>query len=476
MTWQTVVGLEIHAQMSTETKMFCACVRETGAEANHNICPVCTGWPGALPVLNAEAVRRAIRAAISLGCQIQPESRFDRKNYFYPDLPKGYQISQFYRPYALGGEIHFPREDGTDAVLPLVRIHMEEDAGKSIHADDQTSRIDLNRCSSPLLEIVTEPLPMSGVEAANCVRSTREILRWIGVSDADMEKGNLRADVNVSVRPTGSDPLGTRTELKNLNSFVSIQRSVEVESARQIQVLEAGGVIRQETRLWHQEDEVTEEMRGKEDSPDYRYFPDPDLPVVIIESADIERERSSLPETPASRRVRLVEQLQIAPREAESILARREFGDFFDAMMAAGLSAASASNWFRGEVLRHLNELELNLDDYPLTAESIAAVVKSVEEDRISVAKGREILQKSIADGRSPTEILAETSEQVSDESTLMAWVQGVLESHPDVVDKIRAGDARLMGFLTGQVMQASKGAANPRKVQQILQRLIQQS
>jgi aspartyl-tRNA(Asn)/glutamyl-tRNA(Gln) amidotransferase subunit B len=291
-----------------------------------------------------------------------------------------------------------------------------------------------------------------------------------------MEKGNLRADVNVSVRPTGSDPLGTRTELKNLNSFVSIQRSVEVESARQIQVLEAGGVIRQETRLWHQEDEVTEEMRGKEDSPDYRYFPDPDLPVVIIESADIERERSSLPETPASRRVRLVEQLQIAPREAESILARREFGDFFDAMMAAGLSAASASNWFRGEVLRHLNELELNLDDYPLTAESIAAVVKSVEEDRISVAKGREILQQSIADGRSPTEILAGTSEQVSDESTLMAWVQGVLESHPDAVDKIRAGDARLMGFLTGQVMQASKGAANPRKVQQILQRLIQQS
>jgi aspartyl-tRNA(Asn)/glutamyl-tRNA(Gln) amidotransferase subunit B len=455
MSWKTVVGLEIHAQMSTRSKMFCACVRSTGTAPNQHLCPVCTGWPGALPVINQAAVRRAIRAAISLGCGVQRESRFDRKNYFYPDLPKGYQISQFYRPYALGGEIPFERDDGSSGVLPLVRIHMEEDAGKSVHAEDGTSRIDLNRCSSPLLEIVTEPLQMSGVEAARCVRSTRELLRWIGVCDGDMEKGNLRADVNVSIHRQGDTVLGTRTELKNLNSFVSIERSVEVESARQALVLEAGGVIRQETRLWDQDLEQTEEMRGKEDSPDYRYFPDPDLPVLIIES-------------------RYIDQLKIDARDAESILARREFGDFFDQLVAAGLSPASASNWFRGEVLKHLNDREESIEDYPLTAASIAEVVEAVEGDRISVAKGREILQVALDQGCSPAQILAQTGEQVSDEAALIGWVQQVVDANPDAAEKIRAGDSKPLGFLTGQVMKASSGQAHPRLVQQILQRLIQ--
>ena len=473
-SWKTVVGLEIHAQMSTRSKMFCACVRSTGTAPNQHLCPVCAGWPGALPVINQAAVRRAIRAAISLDCGVQRESRFDRKNYFYPDLPKGYQISQFYRPYALGGAFQFERDDGSSGVLPLVRIHMEEDAGKSVHAEDGTSRIDLNRCSSPLLEIVTEPLQMSGVEAARCVRSTRELLRWIGVCDGDMEKGNLRADVNVSIHREGDTVLGTRTELKNLNSFVSIERSVEVESARQAVVLEAGGVIRQETRLWDQDLEQTEEMRGKEDSPDYRYFPDPDLPLLIIESSDIDRERDSLPESLGDRRTRYIDQLKVDARDAESILARREFGDFFDQLLAAGLSPASASNWFRGEVLKHLNDREESIEDYPLTAASIAEVVEAVEGDRISVAKGREILQAALDQGCSPAKILAQTGEQVSDEAALIGWVQQVVDANPDAAEKIRAGDSKPLGFLMGQVMKASSGQAHPRRVQEILQRLIQ--
>ena len=475
MSWKTVVGLEIHAQMSTRTKMFCACARGSGTSANQHICPVCAGWPGALPVINQAAVRRAIRAAICHGCEVQRESRFDRKNDFYPDLPKGYQISQFYRPYALGGEISFKREDGSEGILPLVRIHMEEDAGKSVHAEDGTSRIDLNRCSSPLLEIVTEPLQMSGVEAARCVRSTRDLLRWIGVCDGDMEKGNLRADVNVSIHREGDSTLGTRTELKNINSFVSIERSVEVESARQAQVLEEGGSIRQETRLWDQDLEQTESMRGKEDSPDYRYFPDPDLPLLIIESSDIDLERENLPEFPAARRTRYVDELKIDEKAAESILARREFGDFFDQLLAAGLSGSSASNWFRGEVLKHLNDREELIDDYPLTAVSIATVVDAVEGDRISVATGREILQAALDQNCSPEEILAQTDEQVSDETALIGWVQQVVDANPDAADKIRAGDSKPLGFLTGQVMKASSGQAHPRMVQEILQRLIQQ-
>ena len=476
MSWQTVVGLEIHAQMATRSKMFCGCRRETGKDPNQNLCPVCSGWPGALPVLNQAAVRCAIRAAICLDCSIERESRFDRKNYFYPDLPKGYQISQFYRPYALGGAIKFERDDASEGVLPLVRIHMEEDAGKSVHDSDGTSRIDLNRCSSPLLEIVTEPLAMSGSEAASCVRSLRGLLRWVGVSDGDMEKGNLRCDVNVSVRPDAGSALGIRTELKNLNSFVSIQRSVEVESKRQIEVLESGGTIRQVTRLWDQDREVTEEMRGKEDSPDYRYFPEPDLPVVIIEQSDIDRESSALPELPQQRTLRYVEELRIPDREAAPILARRQNGDYFDALMAAGLSSAQASNWFRGEVLRHLNDREERIEDYPLSADSIVGVVKAVEEDRISVARGREILQEALDQEREPADVLAESAEQVRDESALLGWVNTVLAENPEAVEKIRSGDSKPMGFLMGQVMKASSGQAHPRIVQELIQRMIQSS
>ena len=473
MSWNTVVGLEIHAQMATQSKMFCACRRQAGALPNSNICPVCVGWPGALPVLQGEAVRCAIRAAICLGCDIQELSRFDRKNYFYPDLPKGYQISQFYHPYALGGSIPFTRDDGSAAVLPLVRIHMEEDAGKSSHEEDGTSRIDLNRCSSPLLEIVSEPLLMSGTEAASCVRSVRALLRWVGVCDGDMEKGNLRCDVNVSVMPEDAVELGTRAELKNLNSFVSIERSVVVETARQIDVIEGGGQVVQETRLWDQDKEVTASMRGKEDSPDYRYFPEPDLPVVWITEDDIQQQSGNLPEMPEDRRQRWLNEYDFPEREVVPLLSRRENGDYLESLILEGVKPASASNWFRGEILKQLNEREERIEVFPVTAQSLALVIKPVEEDRISVATGKELLQKSLDTGSDLKTLLESTDEQVQDEGALGEWVDQVLSDNEDAVNKIRGGDDRAIGFLVGQVMKLSKGQAHPKKVQDLMRARI---
>jgi aspartyl-tRNA(Asn)/glutamyl-tRNA(Gln) amidotransferase subunit B len=469
MSWTTVVGLEIHAQMATRTKMFCACKRGAGSGPNQNVCPVCVGWPGALPVLQAEAVRCAIRAALCLDCEIQENSRFDRKNYFYPDSPKGYQISQFYYPYALRGAIPFTRDDGTSAELPLVRIHMEEDAGKSVHEDDGTSRIDLNRCSSPLLEIVTEPLEMTGTEAASCVRSVRDLLRWVGVCDGDMEKGNLRCDVNVSIMPEGAAEFGTRTELKNLNSFVSIERSVLVESARQKEVLADGGEIRQETRLWDQDREITESMRGKEDSPDYRYFPEPDLPAVKICQADIDAQRDSLPEMPEVRLSRWLEDYGFPQLETVPLMARRENGDYLERVISEGAEPAAASNWFRGEILRHLNDRQEKIEDFPIPAADLAALIAAVKDDRISGGRAKNLLQESLDQSVSLGELITQAGDQVQDEDALSGWVDQVLQGNPDAVSKIQSGDMKPMGFLMGQIMRLSSGQAHPKKVQELI-------
>ena len=469
MNWITVVGLEIHAQMATQTKMFCACRREAGAEANLHICPVCVGWPGALPVLQSEAVRCAIRAALCLGCEIQELSRFDRKNYFYPDLPKGYQISQFYKPYALGGGIPFIRDDQSAATLPLVRIHMEEDAGKSSHESDGTSRIDLNRCSSPLLEIVTEPMMMSSTEAASCVRSVRNLLRWVDVCDGDMEKGNLRCDVNVSVMPEGAKEYGTRTELKNLNSFVSIERSIVVESARQIELLAAGGTIRQETRLWDQDKEITESMRGKEDSPDYRYFPEPDLPAISISNTEIQTQRESLPEMPEVRELRWLEEYKFQEREIVPLMARRANGDFLESMVSEGVAPTDASNWFRGEILRYLNERSEKIESFPVSTKSMARLILATKEDLFSVGRAKSLLQEALEAESSLDHLIDQAGSQVQDEGELAGWVDQVLSENPEAVTKIQAGDEKPMGFLMGQVMRLSSGQAHPRKVQELI-------
>ena len=474
LSYEMVIGLEIHSQLSTRTKMFCGCINSFGGEANTHVCPVCLGYPGALPVANAAAIASAVRLAVAFGCEIQELSRFDRKNYFYPDLPKGYQISQFYHPYARGGAIPYDGADGSVKLAPLVQIHIEEDAGKSIHDDaSNTSRIDLNRCGTPLLEIVTEPTISCASEASSCLRSVRDVLRWLDVSDVNMEEGSLRCDVNISLRPAGSEELGTRTEIKNLNSFQSVERAIEVEVGRQQELLERGEPVIQETRLFDADRGITEGMRGKEESHDYRYFPEPDLPTLKIPASLIEEERAALPELPRERRQRYQERLEIAAADAATLTSRREYSRYFEELIAAGISANSAANWFKGEILRHLNDLGCGLDQYPLKAAAVAEVIGAVESDRISVAQGREVLGRALEEGKSPEEVLEAAGEQVSDSEALGAWVREVIDGNAEAVAKIAAGDEKPLQFLMGQVMRLSRGKANPRLVVEMLSREI---
>lgn len=474
LTYEMVIGLEIHTQLSTRTKMFCGCVNAFGGESNTHVCPVCLGYPGALPVANASAVASAVRLALALDCDIQELSRFDRKNYFYPDLPKGYQISQFYHPYARGGAIPFDGDDGNEKKAALVQIHIEEDAGKSIH-DDATNRskIDLNRCGTPLLEIVTQPVLASATEASSCMRSLRDLLRWLQISDVNMEEGSLRCDVNISLRAPGSSELGTRTEIKNLNSFQSVEGAVAVESLRQQEILDSGESVTQETRLFDADRGITLGMRGKEEAHDYRYFPEPDLLVLRIPPDLIEEQRSRLIELPRQRRSRYQESLHLTPTDAAILTSRREYSDFFEKMVVAGASPGSAANWFKGEILRHLNDLDCSIDDYPLEAEAIAKVIAAVEGDRISVAQGRDVLKRALADGKSPEEVLAGVGEQVSDSAALESWVSEVIASNAEAVAKISGGDEKPLQFLMGQVMKLSRGKANPRLVVDMLKEKI---
>ncbi|MFQ5654557.1 MAG: Asp-tRNA(Asn)/Glu-tRNA(Gln) amidotransferase subunit GatB, partial [Planctomycetota bacterium] len=329
--YDTVVGLEVHVQLTTATKLFCGCPTAFGAPPNSQVCPVCLGYPGALPVPNREAIRKGVRAALVFGCDIARSTKFDRKNYFYPDLPKGYQISQFDRPFATGGRVAFDLEDGREREVGLVRIHLEEDAGKSIHEEQEDrSLIDLNRCGTPLLEMVSLPEIQSGGEAARFLRAVRDVMRWIEVSDVNMEEGSLRCDVNISLRPAGTTELGTRTEIKNLNSFASVEKAIEFERRRQAQVLEGGGEVVQETRLFDPERNITAGMRGKEEAHDYRYFPEPDLRPFVISEGMIEEELSRIPELPRMRRLRYQEELKLSPYDAGIVTSLREHADFFE--------------------------------------------------------------------------------------------------------------------------------------------------
>ena len=465
---EMVIGLEVHVQLATATKLFCACPNRFGDEPNRNVCSVCLGYPGALPVLQEGAVRLAVRAGLAFGCTIDPISRFDRKNYFYPDLPKGYQITQFERPYAIGGAVEFELE-GAPHSVPLVRIHIEEDAGKSIHEGGNQTRVDVNRSGTPLLEMVTEPTLRSATEAATFLRTVRDTMRWIGVSDANMEEGSLRCDVNLSLRPVGSETLGTRTELKNLNSFTFVEQAIAVERARQEAVLDGGGEIIQETRLFDPERGVTESMRGKEEANDYRYFGEPDLRPLAIAEEFIESELAQLPELPGRRARRYVDSLEIPPADAKVLTALRGTSDYFESLIAAGASPRSASNWIQSEVMRALNELRLPIEEYPIPAKSFAQVIAAVEAEKISVKGGRELLGRAVEEQKDVLELLADAGEQVSDDATLGAWVDAAIEAHPAVVEQIRGGDLKPIGFLTGQVMKSSAGKANPKKVTEFI-------
>jgi aspartyl-tRNA(Asn)/glutamyl-tRNA(Gln) amidotransferase subunit B len=472
--YEAVIGLEIHAQLATQTKIFCGCRTEFGAAPNSQVCPVCLGLPGALPVLNRSAVNLAIKAALALGCDVQPGSIFARKNYFYPDLPKGYQISQYERPLALGGGLDIT-VDGATTHVRLTRIHMEEDAGKSLHEgfpdSDRRTYIDYNRSGVPLIEIVSEPDMRSSAEAAEFFSRLRAILVWLGVSDGNMEEGSLRCDANVSVRPTGQSTLGTKAEVKNVNSFRHLEKALEYEIERQIDVVEGGGRVAQETRLWDSSSGRTFSMRSKEEAHDYRYFPEPDLPPLVVDEARIARVRATMPELPETRSRRFVEQYAIPAYDAGVLTQSAALADYFEAT-AAKVNPKAASNWIMGEVLRTTKERGQEIEQVPLRPDALAGLVALIERGTISNSVGKDVFAKMYDSGRSADEIVAaEGLAQIGDESQLLAIVRDVVGRHADAVTQYRAGKQQTFGFLVGQVMKGSKGKANPKLASDLLKR-----
>jgi len=476
-TYEAVIGLEIHAQLLTSSKIFCGCSTAFGAEPNTHICPVCLGLPGALPVLNRAAVDDAIRAALALGCTVQERSIFARKNYFYPDLPKGYQISQYELPLATGGLVEFP-SGGETRRVGITRVHMEEDAGKSLHegfADsDRTTYVDYNRSGVPLIEIVSEPDLRSAPDAAEYFSRLRAILVWIGVNDGNMEEGSLRCDANISVRPRGTAALGTKTEVKNLNSFRFLQRALEYEIARQIDVLTESGRVVQEIRLWDTAAGRTVSMRSKEDAHDYRYFPEPDLPPVLVGAKRIERIRAAMPEWPDARRRRLVEAFGLPEYDAGQLTQSHSLADYFEAVVRAGASPKGASNWIMGELARVLKEKDADIASSPLDADRLAGLIALVEKGTISGSIAKGVFETMIVTDRVAAEIVeAEGLTQIDDESQIAGLIADVLAAHPDAVAQYRVGKTTTFGFLVGKVMKAAAGKANPRRVNELLKRAL---
>jgi len=467
--FEPVIGLEIHAQLLTATKIFCGCSAAFGAEPNTHVCPVCLGLPGALPVLNRAAVDDAVRAALALGCTIHERSFFARKNYFYPDLPKGYQISQYEQPLATRGSI-----DG----VRIARVHLEEDAGKSLHEgfidSDRKTYIDFNRSGVPLIEIVTEPDLRSAAEAAEFFSRLRGMLVWLGVNDGNMEEGSLRCDANISVRPSGGETLGTKTEVKNLNSFRFLQKALEHEIERHIDVIADGGRIVQETRLWEPAAERTVSMRSKEEAHDYRYFPDPDLPAVIVDAARVAAIRSTMPELSDVRRQRFVEEYALSPYHAAQLVQSRELADYFEAAVKAGAAPQTASNWITGALAGKLNETGAGIDASPITPARLATLAIEVDAGRIGGPIARDVFEKMWTTPRTAGEIVAaEGLTQVDDASQIAAMIADVLAANPDAVAQYRGGKAATFGFLVGQVMKAAKGNANPKRVNEMLKRAL---
>ncbi len=474
MEFEAVIGLEVHAELLTESKMFCGCSARFGAPANENTCPVCLALPGALPVANRRAVEFAIRLGLATDCKIAPSSQWARKNYFYPDLPKGYQISQYELPICSGGRITIETEAGP-RVVRLHRIHMEEDTGKSIH-DPQTgvSLIDFNRCGVPLLEIVSEPDLRSAQEAASYLRKLRQILQYLEICDGNMEEGSFRCDANVSVRRSGSTALGTKVEIKNMNSFRHVERALEYEIQRQVECLELGEPIVQETRLWDAEQEITRPMRSKEYAHDYRYFPEPDLPPVVVDDAWIARIAASMPELPDARRRRFVEQYGLPAYDAEVLTSRRDLAEYFEQVAAGGVAPKSASNWVMSELLRVVRERgldrELRIESWPLSPKQLAELISLVESGTISGKIAKMAFEALLDTQTSPETLIRERGwVQISDDAFLTEAVDAVISEHPDKVADFREGKTKLLAFFVGQVMRRTGGRANPQRVNELL-------
>ena len=481
MTYEPVIGLEVHAQLATKSKIFCGCSAQFGAEPNTHGCPVCLGLPGALPVLNRQAVEFAIRLALALGCTIQPRSRFLRKNYFYPDLPKGYQISQFQSneemPLATGGGIDVPTANGPKHIR-LVRIHMEEDAGKSIHDEvfvaAGESLVDVNRCGVPLIEIVSEPDMGSPEEAAHYLTRLRQILVYTGVSEGDMEKGHVRIDANASIRPVGVTELGVKVEIKNMNSIRNCQRALDAEIRRQVGVLETGGTILQETMTYDPDRDSVRSMRSKEYSDDYRYFPEPDLVPILVDDPWIERARAEVPELPEARRARLETEHGLNSDLVEVLTATREIADYFETTVSAGAPAIQAANWIQGDVMRTLNEHKIPISDLKISPDALASLIDLIDKGTISTSIGRTVLAEMAQSGETPEVIVQrEGLIQISDEDALEDLVDRLVTDHASEAERYRGGDKKLLGFFMGQVMKETQGKANPQLANQLIRKKL---
>jgi len=477
--YEAVIGLEIHAHLLTKSKMFCGCSTKFGAAPNTHVCPVCLGLPGALPVLNRAAVDDGVRAGLALSCRINETSIFARKNYFYPDLPKGYQISQYEQPLASDGVVEFVSPAGPRRI-GITRVHLEEDAGKSLHegfADSDTKTcVDYNRSGVPLIEIVTEPDLRSAADAAEFFGRLRAILVWLGVNDGNMEEGSLRCDANVSVRPAGASNLGTKAEVKNLNSFRFLLKALEFEIDRQVELLESGGRVTQETRLWDPARGETVSMRSKEEAHDYRYFPEPDLPLLIVDEARVTAIRAALPlELPDARRQRFVTEYGLPDYDAGQLTQSLAVADYFEQTVRAGAAPKIASNWMMGELARALNAAGRDMAESPVAPERLAELLALIDSGTISGAIAKNVFETMFASGeRAGAIVKAGGLTQISDDSQLSAQIAEVLSRHADAVAQYRGGKTSTLGFLVGQVMKATGGKANPKRLNELLKEALQ--
>lgn len=474
MNWEAVIGLEVHAQMLTTTKIFCGCPTTFGNEPNSQTCQICIGMPGVLPVLNKKALEFAVRTGLATNCTVAQYSRFARKNYFYPDLPKGYQISQYEHPICEHGHIDIT-VDGTVRRIGITRIHMEEDAGKNIHeGTGGYSFVDLNRTGVPLMEIVSEPDIRSPKEAAEYMRKLRGILRYLGVCDGNLEQGSLRCDANVSIRPAGQKEFGTRAEVKNINSFRNVEKAIEYEIRRQIKLIEEGGKVVQETRLWDADKGITESMRSKEEAHDYRYFPDPDLVPITVEQSWIDGIRSSLPELPEAKSRRFVSDLGLPEYDADLLSSERETAEWFENAVKAGGQPKAVSNWMMGELMKLLNEENRAIDDCPIRPSQLADMLQLIDKGTISGKIAKTVFDEMYKTGKDAAEIVKEKGlVQISDSSEIEKIVDEILAKSPKEIERFKAGDEKLIGFFVGQAMKASKGKANPQMLNELLKKKL---
>ncbi|AIS51788.1 aspartyl/glutamyl-tRNA(Asn/Gln) amidotransferase subunit B [Thermoanaerobacter thermohydrosulfuricus] len=469
MKYEAVIGLEVHAELLTESKIFCSCTTKFGGEPNTHVCPVCLGLPGTLPILNKKVVEYAVRAGLALNCTIANFSKMDRKNYFYPDLPKAYQISQYDLPLCSNGYVEI-EIDGQTKKIGIKRIHIEEDAGKLLHENTDGSLVDYNRAGVPLIEIVSEPDMSTPEEAYQYLTKLKSILEYTEVSDCKMQEGSLRVDTNVSVRPVGSTELGTKIELKNLNSFKAVQKALEYEIKRQIKVLEEGGTIVQETRRWNESKGITEPMRTKEEAHDYRYFPEPDLVPIIVTDEWKEEIRKSLPEMPHHKRERFIAEYGLPEYDAKIITSSKKMADFFEKCVLEYDSPKTVSNWLMGEFSRLMNETGKEIDEVPVTPQMLVKLLKLIDNGVISGSIAKTVFEEMFGTGKEPEVIVEEKGlKQIANENELREIIKKVIAENPKSVEDYKNGKEKAMGFLVGQVMKATKGKANPQLTNQIL-------